>query len=64
MSVSVGSCFACGCPFPSLSPSTLLSLSLSCPLLRHRQVFDKLDPKSDGADRDWVSIYEGVWVFW
>ena len=23
------------------------------------QVFDKLDPKSDGADRDWVSIYEG-----
>ena len=22
------------------------------------KVFDKLDPKSDGADRDWVSIYE------
>jgi hypothetical protein len=22
------------------------------------QVFDKIDPKSDGADRDWVSIYE------
>jgi hypothetical protein len=22
------------------------------------KVFDKIDPKSDGADRDWVSIYE------
>ena len=22
------------------------------------QLFDKLDPKNDGADRDWVSIYE------
>ena len=22
------------------------------------KVFDKLDPKSDGADRDWVAIYE------